>query len=279
MSVGLRAVRIFRFLSCKPRCVRPSLERVARYLRAAYVDIRLFLAGKGERDIPPLRLRFVGSGDFRAVGDHLLGLTKTRGSIHGDSRVLDIGCGSGRLALPLTRFLLRGEYQGFDVVASAVRWCQRHISRENPQFQFTHVSLRNSDYSARGAPASLFAFPYDDVYFDCVVAFSVFTHLQFDEICNYLRESHRVLKPGGRLVATCFLLNDQSKTAQKAIAGVEQFPYEHGRASRATQIRHSQSPSKKMLFAKSCWRLDFVKPESRQAAGTACRTRRLFKIW
>jgi ubiquinone/menaquinone biosynthesis C-methylase UbiE len=208
--------------------VWPSLERAVRYMRAAYVDARLLVSGKRERDIPPLRLRFVGSGDFRAVGEHLLALTKTRGSVDAGSRVLDIGCGSGRLALPLTKFLLRGEYRGFDVVGGAIRWCEGNISREHPRFHFTRVSLRNSLYSARGGAASQFTFPYEDSQFDCVVAFSVFTHLLFEETHNYLRESYRVLAPGGRMVSTFFLLNEKSKAAQKAIHQVEQFPYDQG---------------------------------------------------
>ena len=197
-------------------------------MRAAYVDARLLLTGKSESGIPPLRLRFVGTGDFRAIGEHLLWLAETRGQLKPDSRILDIGCGSGRLALPLTNFLVRGRYEGFDVVASAIRWCRRNITRQHPQFHFTHVSLRNSDYSARGGAASQFVFPYRDSSFDCVVAFSVFTHLQFDEICNYLLESHRVLAPGGRLVATFFLLNEQSRAAQHSVPGVQQFPYSEG---------------------------------------------------
>ena len=147
----------------------PSLERTARFVRAAYVDARLLLTGKSERGIPPLRLRFVGSGDFRAVGEHLLWLAETRGHLKPDSRILDIGCGSGRFALPLTKLLAGGEYEGFDVVAAATRWCTRNITRQHPNFHFTHVSLRNSDYSVRGGAASRFVFPNRDSYFDCVV--------------------------------------------------------------------------------------------------------------
>ena len=137
--------------------------------------------------------------------------------------------------MPLTKFLLGGEYQGFDVVGGAIRWCKRNISQAHPRFHFTHVSLRNSDYSAIGGTASQFTFPYEDSRFNCVVAFSVFTHLLFEETKNYLRESYRVLVPGGRMVSTFFLLNAHSKAAQKAISQVEQFPYDHGRVRVASK--------------------------------------------
>ena len=199
----------------------PVVERVVRYAHAAYVDLRLFLTGKSDPTLPPWRLRFVGGGDFRTIGEHLLQLTVSRGKITPESRILDVGSGSGRLALPLTGYLRGGTYAGFDVVKPAVRWCRRHITSGHPNFRFDHVALRNSDYSARGKSAAEFHFPYDDASFDCVVAYSVFTHLQGDEIRNYLRQSHRVLVPGGRLVATFFLFSDDSAPA-------EQFPHDDG---------------------------------------------------
>ena len=40
------------------------------------------------------------------------------------------------------------------------------------------------------------------------IATSVFTHLYPAEILNYIRESHRVLVPGGRLYSTWFLIRE-----------------------------------------------------------------------
>ncbi len=206
----------------------PVVERSGRYMRAAYIDLRLLMTGKRDRELPPLRLRFVGAGDFRGTGEHLLQLTITRAGLTPRSRILDVGCGPGRLALPLCRYLAHGEYDGFDVVASVIAWCKRHITSTHPNFRFAHVSLRNSDYSLLGGAASNFVFPYPDDQFDCVVAYSVFTHLAFEETANYLRQIHRVLVPGGRFVATFFLLNERSKAAERAVPGVRQFPYERG---------------------------------------------------
>lgn len=217
----------------------PLLERTVRYIRASYVDLRLFLTGKADPDLPPLRLRDVGTGDFRGMGEHLLELTTTRGGVGAGSRILDIGCGVGRLALPLTRLITTGEYAGFDVSAPAIRWCRRNITRRRPNFSFRHIALRNSDYSFAGGSAAQFVFPYPDASFDCVVAYSVFTHLAFDEMANYLVQSHRVLSPGGRLVATFFLLNEKSETAQRTVPGVQQFPYDRG----AVRVASESNPA------------------------------------
>ena len=206
----------------------PPLERAGRYTKAAYVDLRLLITGKRDADLPPLRLRFVGDGDFRAVGEHLLELTKTRGLLGPSSRVLDIGCGSGRLAIPLTKYLVSGEYEGFDVVNAAIRWCTRHVTKRHANFHFKHVSLKNSDYSFRGEKAANFVFPYRESRFDCVVAYSLFTHLTWEEMRNYIRQSYRVLSPGGRLIGTFFMLNQASEAAQRENPDVLQFRYGEG---------------------------------------------------
>jgi len=39
--------------------------------------------------------------------------------------VLDVGCGIGRVAIPLTKFLSEGMYYGFDIVPSAITRCQK----------------------------------------------------------------------------------------------------------------------------------------------------------
>jgi SAM-dependent methyltransferase len=186
------------------------LERALRYLGAAYVDLRLFATGKRDRELPPLRLRDVGTGDFRAVGRHLAELFIAEVQPDPKAHILDIGCGAGRVAIPLTHMLPEARYDGFDVMRRAIRWCRRNITSRHPHFRFHHVSVRNSDYSLLGVPAARFTFPFDDATFDCAFAFSLFTHLDFEEMRRYLRESARVLRPGGKLLATFFLLNDFS---------------------------------------------------------------------
>ena len=183
------------------------------YLFAAYIDLRLWATGKADPELPPLRrLQFVGAGDFRAIGEELLNLLVHYGGLRRTDRVLDIGSGIGRVAIPLTRYLEPpSTYDGFDIVESGIDWCRRHITPRHPHFRFHLVDVRSSEYRARGADASRFRFPFDDASFDFAFATSLFTHLLFAETRQYLRESYRVLAPGGRLFATFFLLDDFAK--------------------------------------------------------------------
>jgi len=190
------------------RRARGALE----YLAAAHIDFRLWLTGKADPELPPLRMRFVGMGDFREIGEEMAGLLVRVGGLRPADRVLDIGSGIGRVAIPLTRVLEPGAtYDGFDIVRRGVDWCRRHVTPRHPNFRFHLVDVRSSEYRERGADASHFRFPFGDASFDFAFATSLFTHLMFEETRQYLREARRVLAPGGRLFATFFLLDDFSK--------------------------------------------------------------------
>jgi SAM-dependent methyltransferase len=203
--------------------LRRAARRIVDYLSAAHVDLRLWLTGKSDPELPPLRLRFVGVGDFRAVGKELASLLVNVGNLHPSDRVLDIGCGVGRVAIPLTRYLdSDATYDGFDVVMRAIRWCQRNITPRYPNFRFHHVDVANTEYRSRGVPASDFRFPFADQSFDFAFATSLFTHLVADEMQQYLCETARLLAPDGRLLATFFLLNDVSLAS---LGGRDQFNF------------------------------------------------------
>ena len=163
--------------------------------------------------MPPRRYRLVGAGDFAEVGrryvEHLVQLA----GLGRDDDVLDIGCGSGRLAIPLLEFLgPQGSYRGFDIVPDWIRWCEDNITSRNPRFRFTLADIRNRKYNPSGAvEASAYRFPYGSDSFAVAFATSVFTHLMPADVENYVTEAARVLEPGGRLLATFFLLGDRSR--------------------------------------------------------------------
>jgi SAM-dependent methyltransferase len=168
--------------------------------------------------LPPLALRDVGPGDFEATGREFLGHMISLGSLQPWEAVLEIGCGPGRMALPLTGYLSAGgRYVGVDVVAKAVDWCRRNVSHRYPNFSFLHADVLNQRYNPRGRiEACDYTFPFRDHVFDFVLLTSVFTHMYPADIRHYLYEIARMLRPTGRLLSTFFILNP----VQSALAEV-----------------------------------------------------------
>lgn len=218
------------------RTSRSSLSRRAGVLAAFYARkiarTALFwprdALARGDGEVrPPRRLDFVGPGAFERTGREFLRLLVELGELRPDGHVLDIGSGVGRMALPLTDHLdPHSRYEGFDIVREGVRWCQRNISPRWPNFQFAFVDIHNPRYNPWGRQsADAFDFPYNDDAFDFAFATSVFTHMQPEAIKRYLNETARVLRPGGRLLATYFLLTEEVREQLKKNSGEQSFRY------------------------------------------------------
>jgi SAM-dependent methyltransferase len=98
--------------------------------------------------------------------------------------ILDFGCGCGRVTRRWAG--LHGiRVSGSDRDERAIEWCRRNL----PFAEFETNGL---------APPLVF----DDEAFDLVYALSVLTHLPEELQLLWLRELHRVLRPGGRLVVS-----------------------------------------------------------------------------
>lgn len=126
--------------------------------------------------------------------------------LKGESRLLDVGCGMGRLAIGISSQV--GEirqYWGVDVNETYIRWCQGHIEKHHPSARFLRLDIQNPRYnpSGQGLPAD-FRFPFPEQSFDIVYLFSVFSHMLEADVRIYMQEFHRLLGPGGRLFFTAF---------------------------------------------------------------------------
>lgn len=197
-----------------PRQVRGWLQD--RYYAA--VDLADNLRGRRDPLLPPKRLLRISTdpaSDFFATGTSFVQLMIDVCGLQPAHSVLDIGCGVGRIALPLARFLAPpGRYDGFDIVAEEVEWCQTHIARMYPHARFTRADVFNDAYNPSGTVrAADYRFPYASASFDQVVVSSVFTHLLSHDLTHYLSEVARVLRPGGHSLSSFYLMNERSRRA------------------------------------------------------------------
>jgi SAM-dependent methyltransferase len=121
-------------------------------------------------------------GEFDAVGQMELDLLISVGlPINGF--LIDVGCGSGRLAVPLASYL-QGLYLGTDIVPELLSHARDLVKR--PEWRFDLCSE--------------LTIPAENETADMVCFFSVFTHLLHEESYTYLQEARRVLRPGGRVI-------------------------------------------------------------------------------
>jgi SAM-dependent methyltransferase len=196
--------------------------------------------------LPPQNLRLMGDSDERFVesGVQLARLLYRLG-LEDDHELLDVGCSVGRLAIGLmagTGF--RGRYVGFDVMRDQVMWARQTLPAVAPGYRFRHVDVRNDRYNPSGTvePADL-RFPARSGGFHMASLFSIFTHFYKEDIAIYLRELRRVLRPGGTVVATWFLYDDDSYDAAVGSA----YPMTH-RLDDVTIYNDADDPLRAIAF-------------------------------
>lgn len=214
-----------RIIKVIPRPLKTFLKKIY-YIPVDFVE----MLTKRDDMIPPRSMIFTGGGDFIKVGEgfkrHFIRLA----NLQPNERVLDVGCGIGRMAIPLTNYLSNeGEYWGFDIVKKGIAWCQERISPKFKNFHFLHSDVYNKYYNPTGnILAQNYRFPFENEFFDFVFLTSVFTHMRRPEVENYTREISRVLKPGGRCLITFFLLNEESLALIHSGKSLFDFKYDLG---------------------------------------------------
>lgn len=209
-----------------------SLPVNLRYTIRRLIYLPEDLFAKKHPLMPPKGLIFTGSGNYIEIGNQFFRYFKKYGDLKPEDSILDIGSGIGRMAIPFTGFLSKkGRYEGFDIVKKGVDWCNENIKKKHPNFNFKLIPLKNDLYNlSTQEAASDLKFPYENETFDFVFLTSVFTHMMPDDLENYVKEIHRVLKKDKKCLATFFILDDESENAM-LVNKQKNFPHKFGNYS------------------------------------------------
>lgn len=226
------------------RALKP-LASVAR--KAGYFFVDVFESAFGLRDelTPPRSKIFIGNGDFKMIGDEFLQHFIGKAGLKPADKILDVGCGIGRMAVPLTRYVKEGSYEGIDIVSDGIDWCTKKITPKFPAFKFQQADVHSERYNPKGKyKASEYKFPFEDESFDFVFLTSVFTHMLPQDVDNYLSEISRVLKRDGKCLITYFLLNQESKEQIRQKRGLYSFQHALGDC----KVEHDDLPEDAVAF-------------------------------
>lgn len=175
-----------------------SLTGAVRRARRFAGRVRSRLQPVSQMDLKAINVRYVEAlttqmphdtamelaigGGFEPIGAIEVALLRHYG-LPQDGLLVDVGCGSGRLAKPLSAWL-NGGYLGIDLVPALVAHARKIAARPDWRFQvIQHIGIPEVDGRA-----------------DMVCFFSVLTHLTHEQSYWYLEEARRVLTPGGRVV-------------------------------------------------------------------------------
>src|SRR4051794_17999911 len=135
---------------------------------------------------PPAHLqeRVGGARDFQSVGTQLASLIMScvskYKSVTAAQRILDWGCGCGRVIREMMKFVSPSKLTGCDIDTEAIGWAETHIP--GPKFD------RTDPY-----PPTV----YSTDAFDLIYGISVMTHLDEQAQLSWLAELSRIASAGG----------------------------------------------------------------------------------
>lgn len=214
-----------------PKPIHPILWNIA----CLGTDVFDLLLKRRDELTPPCKLRcgvghYADIHSYKEKGEVNVEFLTSLGGVKPSDDVLDVGCGCGKEAAYLTKYLYRSSrYEGFDVAPQAIEWCKTYISSRYPNFHFQTADVFNKRYNPHGKfRVSEYRFPYGNESFDVVCLFSVFTHMLPQDMENYLLEITRVLKVDGRCFITFFLLNRDSLESINGKKSALDFKHDFG---------------------------------------------------
>ena len=115
--------------------------------------------------------------------------------LKGDEKVLDVGCGLGRMSIGVAKHLNTGKVIGIDI------WDKMEIPRNSPERAYANAQIEGVRDKVEFKTGNVLSIPFPDNSFDVVTSSSVINNLHGDsEKLKALEEIFRVLRSGGRFL-------------------------------------------------------------------------------
>ena len=200
------------------RALVPSVPVLARTPLVFLLDTADYFLKKNHPEwskLPPASFRMrIGVGNrilrnhqvFIDSGNAIVSELSVKGYLTPHSHVLELGCGCGRNAFALSRFIHNnGTYAGLDVDREMILWCQKQI--QSDRVTFHHADIYSKVYNPAGRKMNDYSFPASDGSTTLIISVSLFSHLLSQDFQHYIHESSRVLSKGSYLHMTLFLLD------------------------------------------------------------------------
>jgi len=151
--------------------------------------------GKCEQGLPiPPQNLWLGYGkessEYLGWAKHqvtnMIGIVEASGfDFGGKKRILELGCGAGRMLRWFKQYTDKSEVWGTDISSEHIYWANKYLK---PPFNFATTT-------------TIPHLPFEDRYFDFIYAGSVFTHID-DLADSWLLELKRILTDTGRIFIT-----------------------------------------------------------------------------
>jgi len=87
---------------------------------------------------------------FGKTGKEIISEFYEKGLINSSSRILDIGCGNGRIGMPLTKYLKNGSYVGMDINIDRINWLKENVTKKYNNVNFIYSDIYNKMYNRQG---------------------------------------------------------------------------------------------------------------------------------
>ncbi len=132
-----------------------------------------------------------------------------------NSRILDLGCGNGLLAVALRRIGHTGEYIGLDYSPQMLDLA-RHHCQQLPNTRFLPADLSLDDWGGALCKENSLLQPAS---FDYVLAFAVLHHLPGEALRRYvLQQAHTLLQAGGYFIHSEWQFLNSSRLRARIVA-------------------------------------------------------------